>query len=707
MFNLQLYKEGLKRSAFIAVLFIVIMLVAAVVIPISDITSQMNMAGRGLQITRVMVEGLRVNPILIVSMIAFAPIVTLYTFSFINKRNSSDFYHSIPHKRETLFGSYTAAIFTWVLGGLWLCAGVTLLIYSLAPAYVILNTASILLVMLGISVGCVLVVGAMLIAIGLTGTTFSNLVTALLIIFLPRVILFAFTAIVMGLAPVVSIENFGIFGDSSHNIPFAFVLSMIEGGIMDKINQILMNTNGILYTGVLGLIYLLVATVLFKKRKSESAQSPALNRYVQAAVRSAIAFTVCIPAIVFITQGRMWHGGRINFTAVVVFYIIAIIAYFAYELITTKKLSSITKVLPGLLIVVALNVVFLVGVTVSQNVILNRRVEADEIASVRVLSFEALWGGHVMQGWSIPYERLRAIELEIQDEEINAFLAESLDLYIEQIKSSYNIWGGAPTTVIFETTSGRTFRRNIWLPRSGVSRFIRLLADNEEYSAILMTLPENPEELSIDQLSLGFGNLSEEALREIYAIFREEVRELDLATWTVIAGRGDDFGMLAPLEPRIGHYGEIEIRGFVGRYSYRSRYPLTNLTPRAVEAFIRHTNIQNFESVEQALVDVLIIGYTDENLQIIGHNVPYHGMFWGQDDIFWGQDESDLLITDSLIEILLDAVRTQGYTPVDFERAYFSVILQNWLGYHGVHSIFFFNTDNAELIDMLHVGTLW
>lgn len=61
------------------------------------------------------VNFLQMHPLLVLTFTVFAPVMMLYLFSFLNKRNSSDFYHSLPNTRLSLFFSFFAAVMTWVI----------------------------------------------------------------------------------------------------------------------------------------------------------------------------------------------------------------------------------------------------------------------------------------------------------------------------------------------------------------------------------------------------------------------------------------------------------------------------------------------------------------------------------------------------------------------------------------------------------------
>ena len=668
MFNLGLYKEGLKRSTLLSLLFITTMMLGSVLIPIGNIISQARAIEHGWFHFHgpIIVSGFGDNITLLIAMIAFAPILTLYLFSFLNKRNSSDFYHSLPHKRETIFVSFTASILTWVLGGIWLCSAVTLAIYAFSSAYVTINLASVVLVTLGLSVGCILVIGAVLIAMSVTGSTFSNITTALLILFLPRILLTSFIAMVVQATRVVSPENFGIFGNNSHNIPFGFVMSIFDS-LHFSIEEIFIQ--GILYTAVLGLIYLGIGLLLFKKRKSEAAQNPALNKIVQTTIRVALAFVVCIPAIAIIvhTAHTTHHRsfGSDDFLALIAIYVIALIVYFAYELITTKKLANIVKALPGLGILVLLNIVFITGITFTQNAILDRNFEVNEIESVQILS-SSMW--HF--SGNLSYEQRRASEVKIQDEELSSILLNYLAGNIACARNERRVSQDWHITVLFKTTSGQTVRRNFFLSSNSFLEATRILSRHEEYATALLTLPKNPADI----WQSGPATLSEEALWNVYETLREEVLGFDLISW-----------QLDHLQGRGVYYGFINVVSSLGRHTYSSWYSITRYTPRTADAFIKHTNAQSFENIERILGNAVGTGFPQRYLFITIAEYRTSNNSFHVPDI-------DL----DVAKILLDAIREQRDTPVNRDLLHYSITIDQ--------DRFFFNSDSVELLEFFEMG---
>ena len=689
MFHFGLYKEGLKKSTFVSALFIALMMLGAIAVPIAQITGQMNAVRHGWATGRLLVEGLGLNVFLVLALIAFAPILTLYLFSFLNRRNSSDFYHSIPHRRETLYISYLAAVLTWVLGGIWLCAGVSLLIYAFASTYIILNLTSILLVTLGLSVGSILVIGATLIAMSLTGSSFSNIVTALLIIFLPRTIIYTFIELVVSTARVVSAESFGFIGNWAYNIPFGFVFSSLTG--LYSFDDILIQ--GILYTAVLGLIYLGLGLWLFRIRKSETAQSPATNKIAQTAIRVALAFVVCIPAVAIITEGS--HG-HLDLLPILILYAIAVLVYFAYELITTKKLSHVTRALPGLGILLLVNILFITGVNVTQNAILGRQFQVDQIASVRIQNLSGMRSG------DLSYEDHRARLVSIEDSKLTEILLEALARDVDALRGrDHNFWNEVrlTSTFLFETRSGGNVQRTIRLTEAHFAAIMQRLNEHEAYRTAQLTLPERPVDISIETA------LSQEALWDIYDTLRAEVLELDCFSWNMAGGImfttpaspwTVSVGESAPAfaaDDTITHFGTLRVWGFIGHESYANTYSITSLTPRTADRFVYHINAASFADVEQALEGALAMDDTIW-IHVQGLNTPYavsHHLLDSPHD-------------PELIEALLEAVRAQRNTAIDKNALLYSVRISGHFADRDggwVEALFFFNAEDEALLEQL------
>jgi hypothetical protein len=173
------------------------------------------------------------------------------------------------------------------------------------------------------------------------------------------------------------------------------------------------------------------------------------------------------------------------------------------------------------------------------------------------------------------YSELAMQDLEISDGQIIQLLGEALNGNIK-ILSTQNeqrniLWdqsamsnrGSMRVTLNFE--GGPQLTRSI---RVGfITELNRLLREYEPYQDVFMRMPENPTMFWHDS-SLY---LTEAQLRHVYDVLREEVAELSFLEWHETM-----FGL---------RNGSMQIIGVSGN-GYWSRFPITELTPRALELYL-------------------------------------------------------------------------------------------------------------------------
>ena len=565
MFNLGLYKEGLRKTKVLAILFLAAMLLGAIFQPIGEISDHINGIRRGWRMADQMIHvyGLHASYMMVFALFVGAPILTLSIFSFLNKRNSSDFYHAIPHKREALFGSFIAAVLTWVIGGMWLATAISVAIYA-PSAHTVIHLSSILLVLLGISAACLLVISATALAITVTGTRLSNIITAGLILFLPRLLMSMFIAMIIMNTGVVTYADFGLLGNFSRHIPIGFLTG---GGWQnnESIHQMIMR--GTLYTFILAVIYLVAAGYLFKKRHSELAGNPG-SKWTQPIIRVAVTFTMTLPVIAGVTSNDL-HGDDLFF--IFLFYLIAIVGYFAYEFLTTKKLPKFLTMLPGLGVVAILNVIFIFGIIIGRGMIL-QEVNIDNISSITVVDLR-------VDQWSLSsYAGLNARGLEISDPEITQFLGETLN---DNIRASrrrlrgehLDWWSGTEIRVTFNIDGGRNITRRIRITEE--SRMGELLPTYEPYQALYLTIPED-----FDNVGSGHG-LTREEINHVLDVLRAELPGVDFPSWYRLVGR---FACCNIQQAQ--QRGWITLSGTINGYYYHMNIPMTEVTPRALELYL-------------------------------------------------------------------------------------------------------------------------
>ena len=590
MFNVGLYREGLRKTRTLACLFLAVMVLVSIFVPVSQILDYLKGIKQGWGVEEIYVYGLDGTFMSMFALFVGAPIITLSMFSFLNKRSSSDFYHAIAHKRETLFASFIAATLTWVVGGMWLSTTISLLIYGAFP-YATVDFTSVLLVIIGLSAACLLVIAVTALAMAITGTSLSNIITALLILFLPRSLVSFFIFVITSNALIVSNENFGLFGNFTLQIPIGiFTLS----GSGETIHQMIIN--GTLYTFTLGLIYLVVAGVLFKRRQSEIAANPA-SRFTQSVIRIIVTFIITLPAIAMMVES--FNDSANESISVIATYLVALVIYFGYEFVAARKLPKFIEMIPGIMVVVALNLFFILGLNLSQTIIL-REIIPTEVSSAIIIDTRVNHWSHKS------YADLNLANVAILDEAINEFLSESLNENIRMLISSdsngSDWWEHREVRVEFNMDSGRTMTRNVRIFEPEI--FTELLIGDQVYRDTLLTLPDMPDDIFFEIPHGMIGrDLSEEQMRVVYDLLLEEVSEVDFETWHHLIELyfeetwHHDFYETSHTVKELEHseklddfeiYAWIEVSGVKNGQHYTSVYPLTELTPRTLERFLSY-----------------------------------------------------------------------------------------------------------------------
>lgn len=518
IFQLDLFWEGIRQLRTIGIMSAVIMAFCAIANPVKANLdnlkyweSRMNAHYTGSYFHDYTI--LRMNPFVFGLTYVVVPLMTLYLFNYLNHRNSCDFYHSIPAKRESQFFSFGASILAWNLA---------ILVESLLLSSICGKLCSTINVtytdlwklILTIVAGCIFVFSVIMLAMSVTGTNFNNIALTGMILFVPRVLGLVYTAILTENLPILP-ENFGRFLlNSSLNVVTGPVFSVFDN------TEFQWEYGGIVYTMVLGLLMGAAALFLFTRRKSEKANQSAVSGKLQLIIRliPAVLFSMIPLAILFEKIIKKEELDNEFWFTVICFYIAAVIVYFLYEMISTKRIRGIFKTAKGLIGLVVFDVVFFAALMISYQVELNTVPTADEVKSVRV---ELGRGYHNQDYW------VDAIsQIELDNSELAQLLTGELAQNVQSIKDHNtrqmyeNYYRVIQVTFQCNTTK---VERQIYMSRLGEEKLISLLLKDERIcDAVFTPIPlEQIGNLTIHNLDIPI-----EAAYEIYAECLAELKEL-------------------------------------------------------------------------------------------------------------------------------------------------------------------------------------
>ena len=286
--------------------------------------------------------------VLLIVVLVITPILALYAWSFLNKRSTSDFYHSLPYKRKALFISKFAAVTFWQAVSMLTAFVASFIGYHIFRNYFIVDYGVTIHIYVAEFICALLCSAAIALACSITGNIFSNICVSGLIVFLPRFIILLIASTVTDSVATATMECPVWILDNSYNMLTAQVFGAFEPLYItsSSVSQMLLSIASNIYTLVLAVIYIVLGCVLFTKRKSETAGKPALGWKLQFAIRTAIGFVISVLGVMlYIREKRSGYRGYF-LEYIVVSFVVAAFVVIIYEVISSRKLHRIIKAMP-------------------------------------------------------------------------------------------------------------------------------------------------------------------------------------------------------------------------------------------------------------------------------------------------------------------------------------------------------------------------
>lgn len=479
-----------------------------------------------------------VTPLILIATVC-AFVMPYVVFCQFNSRRYSDFYLSLPYTRTCIFVSFTAAVFTMLLGMCATVIGLELILYTSFSNYFIINFA-------GFGVRLVTILSAMLfvaavstLASSFTHKTFAAIVTGLVIGVAPRLLIAAIqitTNLTTSILTMVPLSS--VFSSSLNSLVYVFS-SMLSGNELSLLPA--------LYTTVISVGYFILANYFFKIKKSEDNAQPAHNKLLQAVIRIllGVALTI-IPSMLIVGTVKM-DIQNIGFIVVLTIpaFLIAAVAYFAYELITTKKWKRVLAALPGFAIVLGIDLLCAICVITCSNIALGYVPKAESIDSVKIVDdsdnyMEEMISGFLGiddLGYSNNSFEEAANAIEFDSPEIKEIVSKALRENTAQLKGEDVVRSYTERTMTFAIKDhGITRYRNISLTTSEYEGYLKAVSENEKYRKVYTTVPP----AIIGTLYSGdCGKWKPDANKtnEVLATLQSEIDELGFDKWNASLNR--------------------------------------------------------------------------------------------------------------------------------------------------------------------------
>lgn len=566
-FNVRLYLDMLKQQRTLALVIIVLLIVATALPIIFQYSNYLAQKPQNPQYIGTIPGIIETGYVLIMFMYLGTIALVFNAFGYLNKRSSSDFYHSLPDTRMCQYISISASVMTWIAMSIVSVLLCVLLGYSLTGMP--FNYSYIPRLLIVYLSGSLLVTSVALLAVGITGTRFTNIVLTGLILFLPRFVLFLTTTVVLNNVPIASSADFGLLLNPVYNIPTYFIF----GSMVFPFNAgiVFDNAPSVIYTFALAAVYYCLALVVHIRRRSETADKSAPSRLLQHVYRICVA----LPFAILIAYGATSRNVVFISNSVIIFLVMSLGAYFLFELITTKKAKNMLKAAPYYLFVVAICAVFAVSVNVVSNAVLNTTPEPDEIAYVRII-------GNYSPYEQKTYQQLLVENIRYEDAQMKNILSDNLKETVEDLNRQTGYYEGKTSVnACLHLKSGATVTRRISMKYTDYDKLFEQMKKNEEYKNSYRKMPEDNEITWFNFYPVE-GNSTQD--KQLWELLKQEYAALT----------DEQFGFLTNSGPSDNTEDFIitsgAVQGSIGLDKFYSSYGISNLTPQSAALYMQACN---------------------------------------------------------------------------------------------------------------------
>ncbi len=527
---MKFYRQQLLRLAKLAVTLIILSVTATAISSVLTargcIVTDMTGTQQFRQVAKI--PGVEeYASMLIYFSIASGLALALYGFSFLNKRSESDFYLSLPIRRSRIFIAVTLAGVSWILIGIVANVFVSLAIFglhgiALIPSYPLLLIGAYLTLAL-------LIFAAAALASTLTGTWMSTFVAAVVILLLPRTILYLLGQMIVSQTQLIRLQGFGILLNPMYNIFTAAIGKMAN---YQKLGDVLTFVPGILYSFVLALAELLLAGFLFCKRPSETTGQSTACRALQNIFACGLALLAMSP-ILYWSPFMNQNWSKRN---ALIFMALAVAVYLVCQMVQKKSVKHALFSLPWMAAPIALLAVLIGAARFGADQILRDVPAADTIDYV---TFN--YGDQNLKYQTDTLEKVRFAE-DASKEMIVKALADSTDMvrYYESIDGEYYLSYGP--SVDIHLKNGRILKRA--LPMMAEDELYTIRQNNADYRKALSAMPDDAATLNITARTDYGAVLPTEQAQALLDVYQEEVAALEERGLRVYDNWGQQFGWL-------------------------------------------------------------------------------------------------------------------------------------------------------------------
>lgn len=514
------------------------------------------------------------------------PMMMMVAFSYLKARKTSDFYHSIPVKRESMYFSTILAAIVWIVAILVIASILPLGVAAFSWAFRI-DMAIYWEIMAKVLLASIFVLSCFALGVSLTGNGFTNFFVSLMIVFVPRIIISVICLMAEEFSPFLVLNVGNSLLNNEYNILFdLFDLKAIPF------------YGTVIYTLVVSCAYLALGALAFVKRKSEMAGKASAFSAVQFVTRMLLPFIALLGSLYFVLYSSCYHEYDVEmYFFSLALAIVAFTIYFIYELITTKKITKVLKSLVWFPALIGGVVIVGIIITIGSKIALAREVDEDRINYIVV---EEL-------GFAFFQEEF----VKIYDEDAIEIIAEAYNDQMEYVDDYfddfYEKYDYSRIITIGINQGGTTFYREIYLEYELYEEFMEICRLEVYGNDFKIKLPKYSE-YDVD-ISPYIFDVETESIKNIYNALKDDLEDVDYEEFSEIIMVSNELVSVCVTQYINGDYEYITI-------------PISKKTPKAYKAAIEELQELPFSDNREVYEE--FFKYADSGNQI---TIDFYNMY--------------------------------------------------------------------------------
>lgn len=507
IFHKGFYLDTLKRIKGFAIIAAVISVVYSAISAILVLTSYTSALSSKQFFEVEIISFLDMAPMSGFFAVFVAPIMTIYAFSYLFKRNESDFFEILPIKRSAMAFSGIVAVLS-VIAASTIGSALIYIVITIPCIgnYYTIDFVNFALEILGILIASAIGSAVTTVAISVTGTFASGTLTAIALLITPRILMGFFTDTLKMLNPTLVEGKIIPLFNNSINLYYSFLKSQFVARE---------NVWNYIYSSLLFVAAIIIAILLMTKRGSEwTTQSFVKNtpRHVFSVMLSLIPATFAIQCLLDFENVGIWG---------IVLLVVAIIVFCVAEKVSLSKGEKNHGGILAFVVLLSVTLLWFGAVKLVDKELSSYSPNADDIDYVSVVYAEGDddWFSDFYEDKYRTYDQyvaMRAENIEIRDENVKKIIANAL-----REKNDDSSADMLPVMVKI-SVDGKISYRKLYVTSDDYAKIDNALFANSEYDELWMNLSEGA---MYPHTYVGGVYIYADTLGDVLDTMEKEIRE--------------------------------------------------------------------------------------------------------------------------------------------------------------------------------------